>query len=206
MDTITVLLALVIILAFAGLFLLRKKTITDLDINTALSNALKESERKYHELVETAKNVTLQTDSDGRIVFASSAMRLVFCHDPEHCLGLEWFELIHPKQRNQLRRNFTRWKNFATKTHERYECQVIGCNGTLINMLWNVSIIYKEDRFIGLNIVGTDITREKKLQAELKESREAYRILADNYQRFMEEAVVDDPRLNSSIPTSNRAI
>lgn len=188
-----------ITLSFTGLYLLRRKHLTDLAAREQVIKELQTTQQRYHELVETASNATLQIDQTGKITFASSATITVFCHESERILGMEWWELVHPKHRQRLKRNFARWGNFATQSHEKYECKVIGCNGTEFDLLWNVYIIYRDNDFVGLNVIGTDITKEKRLQADLKESKEAYRNLANTYQRFMEASITHDPRLDSGL-------
>lgn len=159
----------------------------DVTESRALLGALRVSERKYSELVETVNTLTLQIDNDGVLVYVSNASMQLLCQDANRLIGKYWWEIVHPDSSSKIQKSFNRWRYMATRHRETMETQVIGCNGFVLTIHWTISILFDSSQFKGLNVQGTDITRRKELEHQLRQSKEAYKQLTENYRRFFDE-------------------
>ncbi len=61
--------------------------------------ALEESERRYRLLAENATDMITQWDLDARVVYVSSASRVLLGYEPDEVVGRSGYDFIHPADR-----------------------------------------------------------------------------------------------------------
>jgi diguanylate cyclase (GGDEF)-like protein/PAS domain S-box-containing protein len=65
--------------------------------------ALRHSVERYEALVQDSSDVTVVVDRTGEIVSVSAAMQRVLGHRPDHLVGTDYYQLVHPDDVDRLR-------------------------------------------------------------------------------------------------------
>lgn len=89
----------------AGQLLYFIAQIVDVTAQVEAVRALAASEEQFRLLAENASDVVYQTDSAGKLVWVSAAVREELGWEPEELLGLPAVDLIHPDQQEEVRSN-----------------------------------------------------------------------------------------------------
>jgi len=133
--------------------------------------ALRESERRYRILVETASCGIVETDRDGRITFVNSSLGRLLGRSPAELYGRALWELeVDPERRERVRAGF----DYALREEPlpvRQLQTLAGAEGTSVvaEIDWN----YKrgeDGSIVGFVTVVTDVTRREQATAALEES------------------------------------
>jgi len=143
------------------------------DITTlkAMIDVLRVTQQHYADLIESSSNLILQISPEMTILYSNATSRKHIGYDPSECIGLSWIEIIDQNDRAYANKQFVRWSNFATKSEERWECAVITRTGIIKTFLWDITIIWREDIFIGLQMNGIDITAKSQQEFELRKAK-----------------------------------
>lgn len=159
-----------------------------------LSMALKKSEEKYRNIVETAEEGICSFDKEGKFVFANQKFLDLSGYSLEELYEHQYGNMLDPQGREYLNEKI---KNRRLGIHESYDLQLTNKNG---NVIWvNVSanpIFNSDGNFTGALAMYTDITDRVRLQEELRKREEYYRILYQQsplpYQTLDENGCVND--------------
>lgn len=142
--------------------------------------ALQESEAKYRNLVETSRDLIWSADADGCITFINQAVKQIYGYEPEEMLGRRLAEFFGPLHTGKgsafFREMLTR-----DRTIPDYECQALRKDGTPVFLSSNAVVLRDESgTMIGVTGVSKDVTLQKEVEHELRESEERFRLLAEN--------------------------
>ena len=141
--------------------------------------ALRESEKKYRDLVEKVTNVGVLVAQDGKLVFTNTAISDILGYTKEELTSHpNPFEFIHPDDRTMvLERHMKRLK--GEEAPEKYPYRIITRDGC---MKW-VEVTGVRSDWKGkpatLNFF-TDISERKRTEDALQESEAKYRDLVEN--------------------------
>lgn len=130
---------------------------------------LREKEKKYRNLVETAHDVIWSLDSEGRITFVNSAVRSVYGYDPQEMIGRPFTDFMPLEQ---ARENYRLFKHDPLPIILS-ETEVLRKDGTRITVSTN-AVILQDDRGNVTGITGTskDITQRKKAEEVMRKLNE----------------------------------
>ncbi|MFC1836109.1 PAS domain S-box protein [Thermodesulfobacteriota bacterium] len=164
------------------------KPVTMLELRSTIETALykhemerrlKESERRYRQIVENANDSIHKTDAKGFFVLVNPVTVLRTGYSEEELIGTHCFELVHPDYRRQARRFFA--SQFADRIPETYyEFPILTKEGETVWVGQNTQMNMEGDRIVGFQSIARDITDRKKVEETLKESEVRYRELFDN--------------------------
>jgi len=132
---------------------------------------LRVTQNHYSDLVESSSNLILQIAPDMSIIYTNATCRKHLGYEPQECLGMKWSDIIGIADRPFAIKQFSRWSYFATQKEERWECEVITRTGITKTFLWDITIIWRESEFIGLQLNGVDITIKSQQELELKQAK-----------------------------------
>jgi PAS domain S-box-containing protein len=142
-------------------------TVTDITARKRAEEALRESEAKYRNLVETTHDLVWALDTDGRVTFINQAAEQVYGRLPKELLGHSFFDFIVPEEREKTRAGFQA-AVAAGQGAQDAECEVLHADGTR-RLLLAKSIILRDHqgRVVGFFGTSQDITERRQAEERL---------------------------------------
>jgi len=170
----------------------------DITERKQMEEALRESEGRFRQVADTSREWIWEVDPHGHYTYSSPAVKDILGYEPDEVVGKHWLHHIVPEEK-ELRR--TRAKELAArkevffrstvrKTHKDGRTVVVESTGR--------PILDAEGNTLGYRGVDEDITERNRMEealrkahddleiriqertAELRESEERYRLLAEN--------------------------
>ena len=121
-----------------------------------------ERDRKYQNIIEKIKHVIYEINAKGEVIYASPAIQKILGYSPAHFIGKNFFEFIHPEDRERIIRIFDNLKSGINV--ELTDYRIPAASGEVIWVRNNVNADYSEGRFAGATGTLTDITGRKKAE------------------------------------------
>jgi two-component system cell cycle sensor histidine kinase/response regulator CckA len=136
--------------------------------------ALRESEEKYRELVQSANSMILRFDSQGKVTFINEFARGFFGYTEEEILGKNVLGTIVPEVDSSggdlsamLRRILEHPDRYANNENENI-CR----DGKRVWVSWTNRAIRDQDgNMAGILAIGNDITDRKRLELQLRQAQ-----------------------------------
>jgi PAS domain S-box-containing protein len=144
----------------------------------AAEDELRESERKYRELVEDTHDVVYSADESGRINYVSPSVKELFGYAPSELLGKPYaafgFEDDLPTIA-EMKAVFARTTNLVPRDY-----RLVAKDGSVHWMRTASRPIFHAGRFAGLRGVLVDVTAAKQSEEALRISEQRHRSLFEN--------------------------
>lgn len=149
--------------------------------------ALRDSEKKYRDLVETSNDLIWAVDSTGRFTFLNrGATKRIYGYEPEEMLGRHFTDFVDPTLRDKDLKAFEEIK--AGQPYFRYDTVHLRKDGTPVHLSFNAIFLRDENGEVrGTTGTASDITQIKlaqekrdELEMQLRQSQkmEALGVLA----------------------------
>ena len=114
--------------------------------------ALKDSEKKYHDLIELLPQMVLESDLNLRITFANHhARKILGISEEDIHNGVFAYSFLEPAQQEKMKERFLHIRQNTEYEPEEYS--VIRGDGTLISVTVYSSLIYQNDSPIGVRAI-----------------------------------------------------
>ena len=147
--------------------------------------ALKKSEIKYREIVESANSIIFVFDNKGNILSMNEYGISFFGYTKDEIIGKNVYETIVPEfestgrdLRNLVNDIHTQSKEFGIHINEN-----IKKNGEKVWVYWGNKPIYNEEgELTSILSIGNDITENRKLEEKIKYSEIKFKALFENAQ------------------------
>lgn len=141
-------------------------------------NALRESEKKYRELVNYLPLSLFEMDMEGNIRSGNPAILETFRYNQSDLKkGLNAFQMIIPDDRNRLRTNLQKLLLWERKAPTEYTG--IRKDGSTFPFMIFSSVIIQVGKPMGIRGSIIDLTKQKQAEASLQKSEKKYRELVD---------------------------
>lgn len=130
--------------------------------------AQRESERRFRDLLENMQLMSVMLDDGGNVVFINDFLLRSTGRDREIVMGCSWFDVFIPEEiRSALRAAHLRaMAGGAPATHHEHE--ILTAAGERRRIVWNTILVHGPDgRAIGSASVGTDVTEQRRSEAEM---------------------------------------
>jgi PAS domain S-box-containing protein len=137
--------------------------------------ALRESERKYRELIENISEVVYTLDEKGVITYVSPAVEALTGLEPSEVVGRPFSAFIHQEELHRLSGGV---RSVLSGNVRRSEVRLLMRSGEVRWVHSSTRPITKDGRIVGLSGVLADVTEEKLLESRMLEvsAREQRRI------------------------------
>ncbi len=157
----------------------------DVTEREATRAALDEQRALHEHLAEHATDLIYRADPEGRLTFVNpAALRHHGYADADALLGRPFAELVHPDHRETVRARLAAQVADGLPS-AYYEFVALGEGGGAFWVGQNVDLIYADGRLGGVQIVARDNTAQKRLEAELRRTRDDAEAAAQAKERFL---------------------
>ncbi|MGZ4203006.1 MAG: PAS domain S-box protein, partial [Thermoleophilaceae bacterium] len=122
---------------------------------------LRESERKYRDLVETSSDLIWSVDPQGRFTFVNRAVRRIYGYEPEEMLGRPLTDFAPPggeaEVRERLRQILRGRPLFSSETRH------VRKDGSIVYLSYNAIVLHdSEGNLLGATGTATDVTEQRR--------------------------------------------
>lgn len=129
--------------------------------------ALRNSERRYRELVQTMSEALALTDNQHRITYVNESFCQMFGYTSDEVMGKQLLSLVHPDDHEMMRECMS--NPLPSNGAHRFETAWITKNGDKVYTLTSPKRIFDPDEgYVGCLGVFTDITERKKVEEREK--------------------------------------
>ena len=143
----------------------------DISRRKRVEEALKESEKRYRELVETANDIIYLTDANGHFLVFNAVGLKITGYSQEEIVHKHYLDLIHPDYKEQVAKFYG--LQFVKRIPDTYyEVPIITHEGKTVWIGQNVQLVMEGDAVVGFQAICRDVTDRKRAEEELRESEE----------------------------------
>lgn len=130
------------------------------------------SEKKFRDLLETIRLLSVMLDCDGNITFCNDYLLTLTGWSREEVLGKNWFEIFIPENlRSTLEQVFSNIIS-GSLASSHYENNIITRDGASRLIVWDNTMLHNLDgAVIGTASIGVDITEHRRLEEQLRQSQ-----------------------------------
>ena len=133
--------------------------------------ALRESKRRFREMMENMRLIAIMLDAEGKILFVNRFLLHLTGWTIDEVVGKDWFELFIPL--DQSVRVKRMYGSFIQRTPmPQYENDIITRLGERRAIAWNLTALKDPaGNIIGVASIGEDITERRHLEEQLRQGR-----------------------------------
>ena len=145
--------------------------------------ALKESERRFREILETLRMVSVCLDLKGIITFSNNYLLELAGYTRNEVVGKNWFDLFVPGA-NAAAVMQTYIRRITTKSVPSHgESCLVTRNGEQRLFSWNNTLLlHPSGQVMGMASIGEDITERRRTEQALRDSEDRLRLILERMQ------------------------
>ena len=148
--------------------------------------ALRESEERYRELFENARDAIYVHDLDGKYMRVNRAAETLSGYKRDEIVGHSFVEFVAPEHVQEVRKKFC--AKLAKQGETTYEIEVIAKDGRRVPIEVSSRAIYENGLLVGVQGTARDITERKLAQDALQMfSRQLIEAQEDERRRIARE-------------------
>lgn len=134
------------------------------------SDALRTSENRFKELADMLPQAVYECDLEGRFTFLNRASYRMFGYSIEEgALGFNVFQMLHSDELERAKTNLRLL--FEGKSRDGNEYMAKRKDGSSFPVLIFPSLIYRDNRPVGFRGLLIDLTEQRNLEAQLRQSQ-----------------------------------
>ena len=146
--------------------------------NKSMKEALKESEKRYRQVVENAVDIIFTTDINGNFTYVNKAGLSNTGFSAKEIIGMNCMELILTEHRERIKEFYIKqYKSRLNASYIEYPFHIK--SGEIKWYGQNSSLIIENNRPVGFYCISREITERKKIENALQESEKRYRQLVE---------------------------
>lgn len=140
--------------------------------------ALRQSEEKYRELLESFRDGVFSVDREGRFTYVNEVLARRAGWSREVLLGRSCFDLVRPEDEARMRKLFQ--AGLEGEQMPVFEVAYTNAQGRQYWLELNTSALWAGAQVVGIHGVSRDVTERKRAERALQESEERWRSLVAN--------------------------
>ncbi len=155
--------------------------LTDITARKQIGDALRESEKRFRELIRSAPTGIYEVDfRKKRFISVNDAMCLLSGYSREELLEMSPFDILDDAGKITFQKRIQQWLA-GEKPDNNVEYRVRAKDGHEIYTILNVSFKSDEQgRPVGATVIGTDITERRRIETALHLSEQRFRLALKN--------------------------
>jgi diguanylate cyclase (GGDEF)-like protein/PAS domain S-box-containing protein len=153
-------------------------TATDITDGKLTTLELRESERRFSDLLGNVELVSLMLDHEARITYCNEYLLRMTGWTHAEVIGRDWFELFVPSDRGEMEAAFA---DLLANSPEvwHHENEIVSRSGDRRLIRWNNSVLRSvAGKVIGTASIGEDITDQKRAELKIKRLNRVYAVLS----------------------------
>ncbi|MBW1896188.1 MAG: PAS domain S-box protein [Deltaproteobacteria bacterium] len=144
--------------------------IMDVTVRKQAEEALRESEESYRLLAETARELILVTDLDGRITYVNKPGLELGGFTEDEVIGTNIANMLPPSELNHLEDRIAK-RIAGDEGRFFYETEIMIKDGSMMQVEVNSSLLRKHGKPSGILHTARDTTERNRLKAQLQQAQ-----------------------------------
>jgi PAS domain S-box-containing protein len=144
-------------------------------------SATKESEERYHDLVENANDIVYTLDPTGKLISVNRAAEVITGYSRDELLNMNLTQIMTPDSATTARQMFDRKVSGEQRTN--YEVDIRSKDGRTITLEISSKLAVRQGEAISVQGVARDITTRRRAEQAVREADQ--RALSE-YERLLE--------------------
>ncbi len=128
-------------------------------------DALRESERRYRELVENIDDIVYVTDGTGKILYLNRALARVSGYTRDELIRKNYIELLAPESVKKIPELFERQRK--GEDIGPFDLSIVDKGGEIRTVEMRETLIWKDGKVVEAHGLGRDITEWKRAQERI---------------------------------------
>ncbi|MGC2235427.1 MAG: PAS domain S-box protein [Pyrinomonadaceae bacterium] len=130
---------------------------------------LLESEERYRDLVENARDIIYSHDLTGKYLSVNKAAEHILGYAREECMGMTQAEVIAPECYEEARQMIER--KLAGEEETVYELEAIAKDGRRVAIEVNTKLVFQDGVAVAVQGIARDVTERKHLEEQLRQAQ-----------------------------------
>jgi diguanylate cyclase (GGDEF)-like protein/PAS domain S-box-containing protein len=130
--------------------------------------ALRESEKRYRQIVDNADDIIYGVDNRGHFTLINPVAARITRYSEHELIGKHYLDLVSPAYRKDTQR-FYRLQFVRRRQNTYYEFPIVAKDGTEVWLGQNVQLVIEGGRVVGFQAVARDITNRKRAEDTIRE-------------------------------------
>ncbi|HXZ43713.1 MAG TPA: PAS domain S-box protein, partial [archaeon] len=154
-------------------------SLQDITERKRAEEALRESEEKFRNLVETTSDWIWETGADGTYTYSSPGVRALLGYEPAEVIGRKPFDFMPPDEAGRVGAQFAR---ISTERRPFFNLENLNLSKDGCSVILETSGVPRLDaqgNLLGYRGIDRDITERKRAEEALREKEEFIRALLD---------------------------
>ena len=140
--------------------------------------ALRESEKRYRQVIQNAVDIIYTTDANGNFTYANPAALTTTGYSLEELQRFNYLDLILPEHRDRVSKILI--SQFRERQPTTYvEFPFFNKSGDVVWFGQNASLVIEREKRVGFHVIARDITERKQMEDQLRQSEERFRRLVE---------------------------
>jgi len=140
--------------------------------------ALHASEEKFRGISERSSDLIYVENAKGQITYVSPSVTRILGYTPDEVIGTQGDLFVAEEDRQKIRDG--RISKQEGDTFENFIIHVRRKDGTLAELDLQAIPIVRNGAFLGLQVIGREVTGRRKAEQALRESEERFRAFTEN--------------------------
>jgi PAS domain S-box-containing protein len=130
--------------------------------------ALRQSEEKYRDFVESTDDLIIQLDQTGHFIYANHTVERIYGCTQEELIGQPALDFTHPADHERSRQALEEWVR-GHQANVTFENRQVSRQGDIFHISWGITIHFDQYGKVNyLNAIGRDITDRTHVEAQLQ--------------------------------------